>query len=310
MFHIMPSRIVSVCAGIGFITGLGIATLGFAQGSVRKLEPSTGKFSCSRFQWGADENSDKAIMRVPIGMNGKHYWYQFDTGADVVAPYGAGEHRGWTTHGTWTRIPKVEFAGMSLPAILAIRMKNITDKSLQGTVGLDILVGHTLVIDFPKQRICMMNRADLPDSVDEAADWTRAEIRDGKFYIRAKLNGKKLDALLYDTGSSPDELSVDFDLWKEASGKAGANDASSRQHAQSLGEQVEIISARATGDLVIGKHRYEHPRLSNIVSRPSSYHDNCFGAQGALGNALFFNSIVILDLGAHPRFGIISLERA
>jgi hypothetical protein len=40
------------------------------------------------------------------------------------------------------------------------------------------------------------------------------------------------------------------------------------------------------------------------------HRDNNFGAQGALGNALLFNSIVILDLGAHPRFGIISSKES
>lgn len=195
---------------------------------------------------------------------------------------------------------------MSLPAILAVRMKNVSDKSIQGTVGLDILVCHTLVIDFPKQRTCMMNRADLPDPLEQSADWAPADIRDGKCYVRAELNGKKLDSVLYDTGTSPDDLSVDLDVWKEASGKASPKEASTRIHAQSWGEQIEVIGTRATGDLLIGKHRFHNPRLTTVPSRPTSYRDSYFGAQGALGNALFLDSIVILDLWAHPRFGIIS----
>jgi hypothetical protein len=78
-----------------------------------------------------NENSDKAVMRVPIRMNGTQYWYQFDTGADVVMPYGAREHVGWTTQGIATRIPGVEFGGMSLPVILAVGMKDMPDQTVR-----------------------------------------------------------------------------------------------------------------------------------------------------------------------------------
>lgn len=144
------------------------------------------------------------------------------------------------------------------------------------------------------------------EALEQSADWAPADIRDGKFYVRAELNGKKLDSVLYDTGTSPDDLSVDLDVWKEASGKAGPKEASTRIHAQSWGEQIEVNGTRATGDLLIGRHRFHNPRLTTVPSRPTSYRDSYFGAQGALGNALFLDSIVILDLWAHPRFGIIS----
>jgi hypothetical protein len=93
------------------------------------------------------------------------------------------------------------------------------DEGLQGTIRLDILVGHVFVIDFPK-RVCLMNRADVPESLMEAPTWVPARISDGKF------------------------------------------------------------------------------------------RENFFGTQGALGNGLFFNSIVILDVGSHPEFGIISLNNS
>jgi hypothetical protein len=44
--------------------------------------------------------------------------------------------------------------------------------------------------------------------------------------------------------------------------------------------------------------------LTTIPARPDSYRTN-YRAQGLLGNALFTESIIILDLGAHPRFGIV-----
>jgi len=45
---------------------------------------TTDDLSCSRFEW----NEAKDVMRVPISLDGKPYWYQLDTGADVVMTYG------------------------------------------------------------------------------------------------------------------------------------------------------------------------------------------------------------------------------
>jgi hypothetical protein len=259
--------------------------------------------SCSRFEW----NAEKSVMRVPLSLNGKHDWYQLDTGADVVIAYGNRPHEGWSpTEGAQgeMRIPRAQFAGMSFAAILAYPMKTISDENLQGTVGLDLLVGRTFIIDFPKKRICLIERADLPDSLIRAADWSDAEIRHGKLFINMTLNGKKLDEILYDTGSSPTTLDLDLNLWKEFTGRAGTSEATTHSQGQSWGHEIESIGAPAIGDLTIGHHIYRTPLLTTIPARPDSYRTN-YRAQGSLGNALFTDSIVILDLGAHPRFGII-----
>jgi len=40
-------------------------------------------------EWISDDFSDKFGMLVPISLNEKRYWYQLDTGADEVVPYGS-----------------------------------------------------------------------------------------------------------------------------------------------------------------------------------------------------------------------------
>jgi hypothetical protein len=272
----------------------------------QQTQPIPNQFaglSCSRFEW----NPEKSVIRVPLSLNGKQYWYQLDTGADVVIAYGNRPHEGWSpTEGAEgeMRIPRAQFAGMSFPAILAYPMKTISDEDLQGTIGLDLLVGRTLIIDFPKKRICLIERADLPDSLIRDADWSDAEIRHGKLFINMTLNGKKLDEILYDTGSSPTTLDLDLNLWKELTGKVEISEANTHSKGQSWGHEIESIGAPATGDLAIGRHVYRTPLLTTIPARPDSYRTN-YRAQGLLGNALFTESIIILDLGAHPRFGIV-----
>jgi hypothetical protein len=265
-------------------------------------EPSTNGIPCSNFSWIADNNSPKAGIRVPISISGHRYWYQLDTGADVVMAYGDEAHKKWVTKKDFTLVDDVQFAGMHLASIPLFRMKNVSDKDIQGTVGLDILVGHLFIIDFPKQRVCLLPRAEFPDSLNQAADWTPTEIRDGKLFLDGlTLNGKELSNVIYDSGTSPDELAVDFPLWKQATGKEGADDASTHVTAQTWGQMVQYIGARATGTLDIGKRAYAHPMLTTAPSRPNNFHNNVYGASGALGNAFFFKFHRDLGLRFPPR---------
>ncbi len=289
------------------LLALGWVTLPGARAQIVPARPSTKRMRCSNFEWASDENSPKAVIRVPISIDGQHYWYQLDTGADVVIAYGKGVHQGWLAKTDFSEVRHVEFAGMSISAMPVFRMKDESDKDLQGTVGLDLLVGRTFIIDFPEKRVCLLNRGELPDQLDQAASWTAAEIRNGKLFVQGLvLDGKPLSNVIYDSGTSPDELAVDFPLWKKATGRQSAADATSHNYAQTWGKKIEYVGARATGALILGKHTYPNPMLSACPSRPTNFHDNVHGAIGALGNALFFNSIVILDLGSHPQFGVVS----
>ena len=266
---------------------------------------TTDDLSCSRFEW----NADKDVMRVPISLDGRMYWYQLDTGSDVVAVYGAAKHEGWSPQGSAVRIPNVRFAGLSIAAILGYPMKNMVDspnpEDLHGTVGLDPLIGHVFIIDFSKQRICLLERPDMPENLSREADWSPAEIRHGKLFLKIALGDKKLDGIFYDTGSSPDALLVDFRVWKQATGRSRARDATTHDTAQSWGRELEFIGAPASGDLKIGKHVYKRPLVSTTPAQPESFRTES-GSDGLLGNALFGDSIIILDLGSHPQFGIIS----
>jgi hypothetical protein len=266
---------------------------------------TTDGLSCSSFEW----DSDKTVMKVPISLDGKLYWYQLDTGADVVIPYGSPKQERWSARGSAVRIPNVRFAGMSFSSILGYPNKDMqldpsNPKDPKGTVGLEPLIGHTFVIDFPKLRICLLERADLPEGLTREADWSPAEIRHGKLFVDLALNGQKLDGILYDTGSSSDALCVDLSLWKEATGRSGTKDATTHSTGQSWGRELEIIGAPASGDLKIGNHVYQRPLMTTVPAQPETYRTE-YRAQGLLGNALFTRSVIILDLGAHPSFGII-----
>lgn len=154
-------------------------------------------------------------------------------------------------------------------------------------------------------RVCLLERADLPQSLTRDADWSPAEIRHGKLFVDVEVDGKKLDKVFYDTGSSASALAVDFDFWKEVTGNSGTKDATAHFRAPSWGRELEIVGAHAYGDFRIGKQSYAKPLITTIPAQPSAFR-TAFAAQGLMGNALFTESIIILDLGSHPRFGIVN----
>jgi hypothetical protein len=270
---------------------------------------TTDGLSCGNFEWRSSSLSDKSVMLVPISINGKQFIYQLDTGADVLMPYGAAMEKGWSPLGKAVRIPDVRFAGMAFSSVKGFPAKEMPvsqdPKDPQGTVGLELLLGKTFVIDFPRQRVCLLERADLPERLDQAADWTPAEVRHGKLFVNLELNSKKLDGIHYDTGSSLYTLDTSLSLWQEATGKSGTKDATTHfSICCAWGHPLEGIGAPASGDLKIGNHVYPKPMLTTEIADPdSSWY------QSTLGNALFTQSIVILDLGAHPRFGVIDSSR-
>lgn len=258
------------------------------------------KLPCSSFAW----NSEHNVMHVPISMNGRVYKFQLDTGADEVALYGKSVHAGWTAKHEGVRIPNVYFAGSKFPAIVGYRLPDVPDVDLQGTVGLDLLMGKVFVIDFPMQKICLFSRADLPDALDSAADWSKAEVRHGKFFLSAEFDDHPLDGIFYDTGSSPSSLLVDHALWQQLTKRTSESGSLRSGDGVSWGKKQHYIGAQAVGVLKIGTHTFSNPNIDTNTSKPDDFKQSD-EAQGLLGNALFMKSIVILDLGSHAQFGVI-----
>lgn len=260
---------------------------------------------CSSFSWNADRN----VVRVPISLAGQPYLYQLDTGADVVIPYGTKDHPGWVAKHEGVRIPDVAFAGFTFPSVVGYRFTQFPDPvnpatDLGGSVGLDLLVGNTFVIDFPQQRVCLFRKADLPDALDRAASWTPAEVRHGKLFVPLHVNGRLLPGIFYDTGSSPTTLDVDLALWRQLTNRTVAQ-ATSHGSGLSWGKARTGISAAATGSLTLGTLTLPHPEVGTQPTKPHFYQDQD-QAQGLLGNEPFLHSIVILDLGSHAQFGLVT----
>ena len=275
-------------------------------------DPLTGVPSVP-FRWLPIKNGpERGALLVPIELDGRHYSFQLDTGADGTILYGAEAARwGWKKGDRDVRVPNVRLGALQIPAAkLAVLLDMPTPLGdAAGTVGLDLLLGATVVIDYPRQRFAVLPRADAPSSLLRPAARAPGVIRNGKFFIAVKLNGTEVDDLFFDSGSSAFPLMVDFERWKALTGLPDERAATSQFRGTSWGKAITFPGAPALGALEIGGVKIDHPLVYFRASEPSHFKEFPFKAGGAIGNAPFWNRIVVLNLGVHPSLGLLEPPR-
>ena len=262
----------------------------------------------ARFEWAKARGvSDRAAIRLPVDVDGTGGWFQLDTGLDVSLIYGAlPEKRGWENYGGMARVPNFDIGDMHLgPTWMHTRPDHEASKHTLGSVGMDLLVGTWLLIDYPRRRIARMNPGDAPLWLQSRTSWGAAELRDGKFFVNVSLGGHGVEDIFFDTGASAYDITVDFDLWTELTGRSSPEEATVRHVVSSWGRKVTMLGAPARGPLVVGAARIENPLVFTMEENPNLFAAWPFPAGGLVGNAPFWNDVVILDVGLRPRFGLV-----
>ena len=263
------------------------------------------------FEWVSAEGvSDRVAMRVPVDLDGIRGWFQVDTGLDATVVYGGiPAERKWETYDGMYRVPSLEIGRIRLgPAWLRSRADTGAEGDMIGSLGLDLLVGHFVLIDYPGRRLAIMRAGDVPLWLLLQTSWTPAALRDGKFFLTVALGGRSVDGLFFDTGASAFHVTVDFDTWTALTGCTGPDSATTRWTVSSWGNKVTAVGCPARGPLVIGSARIPDPPVFYLKEQPKLFAGWPFPAAGLVGNAPFWDRVVILDLGIRPRFGIVQLE--
>ena len=98
---------------------------------------------------------------------------------------------------------------------------------------------------------------------------------------------------------------VDFETWKTLTGKVGEAEASTRIVGNSWGKPLPFIGAPATGALKVGSLQLSSPMVFYRGTQPEFFKKYPYPAIGSLGNAPFWDYVIVLDLGVHPAFGIL-----
>ena len=111
--------------------------------------------------------------------------------------------------------------------------------------------------------------------------------------------------VIFDTGSSAFDIIVDRDDWIELTGIDKLDTAPIQRIVNSWGAKVTAIGAPARGPLTIGSAHIANPRVFFLKEQPNLLSSWPFPARALVGNAPFWNRIVIMDLGIRPRFGLL-----
>ncbi|GEM_PF-1346698 len=311
----MPANTVSVLA----LAALALAPLaGSLQVDAAQSAPTTaraaasaslvGKPQCVTFTWLPNEKgSARGGISIPVRLNGRTMSLQLDTGANVTMLYGQFPVKaGWVSKGAEAfRARSFIMAGTTIdrPKIY-VNAEIDEDPTLRGTLGLPALLGRVAVIDYPAKRFCLFAEADVPAPF-KTADFVRAILRNAKFHVPISSGPFKSDTVVFDTGSSEMPLHVDLAAWKVITGRASTERAPTSLQGTAWGKPFTLTGAPALLPVKLGGTILGKVNVFTNPAAPDSFSDWPVPTDGVLGNAPFWDGIVILDLTANVRFGII-----
>ena len=288
-----------------------------AEAEVEEQDPLES-ISCTNFNWVDHPGvANRAAMIVPVIAGGATLGFQLDTGAEFsMIPGGsAKKHRIETFHNDangkdFTAPMDLQLVGAHYPGREILVQPENARTEPAGTIGLDLLAGKVVVLDLPYMRFCLAE-PDAPEvaTLLEKTEFTAAQLRDGKLFVEARLGEEALDGLLFNTGASAFPLQVDLGLWQQLTGRNGDEDSNTLWEVTTRGESVIFVGAPAQGKLQIGQVAIDVPMVFFQQDRPSAFTEWPIPVRGLLGNALFYEHAIVLDLRADgPRFGILPVR--
>ncbi len=274
------------------------------------------------FVWSPLEVSGRTIERAAIlleatlpGLNMEGY-LQFDLGIprtviyarafseEMLQPYRLSQ----TEHLLGKDRPvldlSVEIGAYSLSHPLLLEEQESGEyagRPILGSLGADAVRHAVLVLDFPHQRLALLDR--LPDAWKSDGFFAPMEIdTSGRPVLYAQHHGRTV-RLLYDTGSSPFGLLTSRDRWAQLTdGKV-----TETLNVPSWGNVVHIEGARLQHPLRVGSlnlsvdtvYVVDMPGLKVVLDR--------MHALGITGNRPFWEHILILDF-LEQRWGVCPTE--
>lgn len=267
-----------------------------------------GRRECTAFTWLAnDQGGARGAISVPVMLNGRALRMQLDTGANATILYGKiATQAGWATAtAEQFRAQTLTVAGATTnrPEIFLNREME-ADADVQGTLGLPALFGRVAVVDYPGQRFCLFAEPDLPAALATGGS-VHAMLRNGKFYIPLKAGSFASDLMVFDTGSSEMALHVDLAAWKTLTGRSDTQGAPAALKGMAWGNPFVLAGAPSAEPMTIGKVTLGQPILFTNPATPNSFDEWPMPTAGVIGNAPFWDGMVVMDMTAAMRFRVI-----
>jgi hypothetical protein len=262
--------------------------------------------SCTSFKWASVGEHQRGAILVPVTLSGKTHEFQFDTGADLSSiPEAVAVEAGLMKKGEGgARVQDVRLGGASVGTRWLMARNSV------GTVGLDMLVGYTTVIDYPAQRLCVTPTADLPYPIDKNTIWADATLAYGKLFVPVAVGDRIESRYFFDTGASLFPLSVDLADWKALTGRSAPAVTDQRISGSAWGATVALVGAPSLSPIAIGSLPPARLTVFHSTARPERFSRYPFPAAGLFGNAGLWDRTVILSLGSRPQFGVVKEDVA
>lgn len=284
------------------LAGAWVAKPGLAADSAAQAE----QVHCRAMKWIRYKDQAKAALTVPIMLNGRLEWFQLDTGTPYTMLHGSQHARdyGAISDGqSRLAIDDVRLAGVDLgQRTLHVLADHEPNEDYAGTLGLDMLIGHLVILNFPDQRFCMLEDALPSEAMMRRTLWAKGMLRDGHLFFDINVGEQVLSDVLFDTGSSNIALWVDQPAWGEVTGIDDPENAAELREGMNWGRKITMAGAPAKNRLSLGPIPFRSQMVSTAIEQPDFFDGF---ANGLFGNAPFFGDIVVLSLGPTPALGVI-----
>jgi hypothetical protein len=172
---------------------------------------------------------------------------------------------------------------------------------LLGGIGADFFQNRILLLDFVRQRLCILNEhVKLSPELENSASFVPLTMRNGKLIVPVTVNGRTEADFFYDTGASLFPLATTRARRQAFTGRTGQESDNEIWRVNSAGREAVMVGARIAGELRVGAARLQDP----LVFFESSGLANLQNIS-LFGNALFFDRFtVIVDIPG-KRFGLV-----
>ncbi len=200
-------------------------------------------------------------------------------------------------------IAQIGFAGTVIGNARIVLMPDLPeDDGISGSIGMDWLLGKIVVLDYVRQRFCLADDDHWIAREFPSIAWLRADLHNDRLFVPISLPHLGARELMFDTGASAAPLILNHrDDWLQLTGLRRLGQASSHHTAVAWGQAIDIYTAPVEGRVSIGDSQHDRTMAWHIPQG-----DVPGAPQGIIGNPLFWNGSVVLDLRQQSRFGIVT----
>lgn len=239
-------------------------------------------------------------MVVTVSLGGHTVDLQFDTGSDVSSLY-----RGAVADRFGHRVMELPSGHSGFLAPVTLADIDLADQAfyllprpegrVAGRLGLEALLGRIIQIDYPRRRLCQLDEQQFQALVPRLL-LTPARIRSKKLFVYAELNGHYWPGLFFDSGASLYPLLVDKQQWQHLTGRRGAEPDNHYLRGWSRNQLITTVGAPLLQKVSLTGIALADASVYYTRERPRHFAGYPVDATGLIGNAPFFEDVVVLDL--------------